>query len=124
MNKFLLTETKNSPRINFDPDQNVFEVAGRSFPENAETFYKGPLNWVENFTPEEGSTINVDIKLQYVSSSSLICVLQLIKLFGTFRDKGINICINWLYQEDDEDIRYTGEDLANLSEMKFNYQLY
>ncbi len=124
MSKFLLLESKNSPRICFDPNNNDFEISGRSFPENAERFYEGALEWIDAYNPEEGEKISVNFMLQYVSSSSVICVLQILKSFEDLKGRGCDVSIHWKYQSDDEDILATGEDLASLTNLDFEYSTF
>lgn len=124
MDKFIISAGKNTPKIDFDPDLNHFEVSGRSFPENAGKFYKPIYNWVRQLEPVPDSTFNIDFKFYYISTSSLICVLDLLKLFSLHEDKGCKIIVNWHYNEDDDDIISTGEDLASLSKLQFEYKVY
>ncbi|HIA10965.1 MAG TPA: DUF1987 domain-containing protein [Flavobacteriales bacterium] len=124
MSKFLVTESKNSPRICFDPGNNHFEISGRSYPENAERFYEGALEWIDGYSPEDDKKIEVNFMLQYVSSSSVICVLQILKSFEDLKERGGAVSIHWKHQSDDEDILATGEDLASLTSLEFEYSTF
>ncbi|MBL4657179.1 MAG: DUF1987 domain-containing protein [Flavobacteriales bacterium] len=123
MNKFFVVEGRNTPKINFDPGTGVFEISGKSYPENAERFFRGPLLWLRKYgSEEETREIQLVLKFEFISSASVICVLQLLKEMDNMRAKGFSFAVQWYVQEDDEDIKITGEDLESLSgELVFEY---
>jgi hypothetical protein len=116
MKKLLLIAEKNTPKISFDPDSGKFEMLGKSYPESAERFYKVPLQWLKKYC-EEGvpRDIEVDLNFEFISSASVISVLQLLKQIDQLRINGFSIIVRWYLQDDDEDIKVTGESLESLS---------
>ncbi len=40
MKNLVIDETKYTPLINFDADNRIFELSGKSYPENTFEFYK------------------------------------------------------------------------------------
>ena len=123
MSKFFIVEGRNTPKINFDPESGTFEMSGKSYPENAERFFRGPLLWLNKYL-EEGEPKDIDLvlKFEFISSASVICVLQLLRQFDKLREHGFGVKVQWHVQDDDEDIKVTGEDLESLSgKLVFNY---
>lgn len=123
MSKFFVVEGRNTPKVDFDPGTGKFELSGKSYPENSERFFRGPLLWLRKYA-EEGEVRDIEVKLQFefISSASVICVLQLLKVMDTMKTKGFNIKVQWFAQDDDEDIKITGEDLESLSgDLVFEY---
>jgi len=115
MNRLFLIEGKNTPKISFDPDTGNFLVIGKSYPESTERFYKVPLQWLKKYCEEgDPKNITVDLNFEFISSASVICVLQLLKQMGQLRAKGFNIKVKWHLQDDDDDIKVTGESLESL----------
>lgn len=115
MNKLFLIEGKNTPKISFDPDSGKFAITGKSYPESAERFYKVPLQWLKKYCVEgEPKDIVVDLNFEFISSASAISVLQLLKQMGQLKAKGFNINVKWHLQDDDDDIKVTGESLESL----------
>ena len=123
MSKFYIVEGRNTPTINFDPESGVFEMTGKSYPENAERFFRGPLLWLSKYAEEgEPRDIELHLKFEFISSSSVICLLQLLKEIEKLKEKGFNILVKWFVQDDDDDIKLTGEDLESLcGELVFEY---
>jgi hypothetical protein len=40
--------TDDTPNVILDKDNNLFELSGRSLPEDVNMFYEPILNWIEN----------------------------------------------------------------------------
>jgi len=121
MNQQLILATKTTPLINFNGDNHYFLVEGRSLPENTRQFYEPVLKWLESYSPEEGSSILIEFKFDYINSTSLIAIFSIVKSLKAHLKNGCSLKIIWFYEEDDEDLLAVGEDIANLSEMKFEY---
>lgn len=126
MSKFFVVEGRNTPKIDFDPESGIFEISGKSYPENSERFFRGPLLWLVKYAQEgEKRKITMVLKFEFISSASVICVLQLLKEMDKMRESGFTINVQWFVGDDDEDIKVTGEDLESLSgELKFEYILW
>lgn len=120
--KLKIEETKNTPSIHFDGAQGVFKIKGRSFPENAKKFYKPIIEWLVAFSPEDNKTYHVYFALDYVSSSSLLTLLEIMKQLNTFHTSGYNFEINWQYDFDDEDIKKIGEDFKKFLQIPIHFE--
>ena len=120
--QFFLKETKNTPMMVFDPGANKFEIIGRSFHENPEKIYSQAISWVESFQPEKGSEFCIVLNFTYLSSTSVIYLLRLLKRFDAIDKKRCSISVKWQYADDDEIILVTGEDLESLVSLKFEFE--
>ena len=120
MDKLFIEKEKNTPEIIFDPENKHFEISGRCFPENSKKFFKPVLEWFDAFMPEADKSIEFAFGFYYISSSSIISVLELIKRLDLLKDKGHHVTINWKYDEDDEDIRKIGEDYSRITKVSFH----
>lgn len=118
MNSLILAEGKNTPEIVFDPSQNSFSLKGKSFPENAKRFYAEVLEWLDNYSPS--SPITFDVVLYYISSSSIISILEIIRKLDKINSNGDLVSINWYYEADDDDIKKIGEDYQRISNVSIN----
>lgn len=121
MNKLFIPEDKNSPEIILDPETLSFKFSGKSFPENSKKFYQPVIAWIEDFSPPAGSSVEFSFYFYYLSSSSLIAVLEVIKRVITWKEKGITVIINWNFDEDDDEIRRIGEDYMRIVDFPFNF---
>jgi len=113
----VLAKTHNTPEINFDKG-GTLEFKGRLIPENAINFFCNLINWIKELKTKE---VKVNIKLDYINSSSSKCLSNFLKEL----DKNPNIdsvSINWHYEEDDLDLKETAEIFESiLVKTKFNY---
>ncbi|MBI4647060.1 MAG: DUF1987 family protein [Bacteroidia bacterium] len=46
MEPILIEATNRTPYVCFDSDKNIFIIEGRSYPEDAFSFYQPILNWL------------------------------------------------------------------------------
>ena len=113
--------TKSTPEVTLDLETNRLVLQGRSLPENTRQFYEQVKAWLNSYNPEEGSAITIDIKFTYVSSSSLIALLSLIKQMRLHTERGCTLKVNWYYEKYDDDLLSIGEDIQHLSSVDFEY---
>ena len=109
----------NTPKISGDSTTSILVIEGSSFPENIQKFYTPINEWLDSIV-KKSSTVNIDCKLYYMASSSIIALLKTLqyaeKLFGAS-----NISIKWRYEESDDDIRKIGEDFSHLLGIEFEF---
>jgi len=119
MEKLILEGSAKTPTVNFDGENGVMELRGRSIPENSIDFYK-PLNeWIENYGNSPKPNTVVDIKLEYFNTSSSKCILDLFKQLEKLNSKGTVVNVNWYFEEDDEDMEEAGEDYDAIIDLPF-----
>jgi SiaC family regulatory phosphoprotein len=106
MEPIIIDGTPKTPTIRFDSREGIFEIKGRSIPENSVEFYK-PLNeWLDGYMQGPLDKTVVNIRLEYFNTSSSKCILDVFE-------------INWFYEEDDEDMLEAGEDYDSIIKVPF-----
>lgn len=119
MEKLILEGSAKTPSINFDGDNGVMELRGRSIPENSIDFYK-PLNeWIESYGSSPKPNTVVDVKLEYFNTSSSKCILDLFKQLEKLNSMNTVVSVNWYFEEDDEDMEEAGEDYDAIIDLPF-----
>ena len=119
MEPIIIEGTPKTPSIKFDAREGVFEIKGRSIPENSVEFYK-PLNeWLDQYmqVPLEKTVVN--IRLEYFNTSSSKCILEVFKRLESIHRSKHDVEINWFYEEDDEDMLEAGEDYDSIIKVPF-----
>ena len=119
MEPIIIEGTPKTPSVKFDEMEGVFEIKGRSIPENSVEFYK-PLNeWLDNYmqTPLDKTVVN--IRLEYFNTSSSKCILDVFKRLEAIHKTKHDVEINWFYEEDDEDMLEAGEDYDSIIKVPF-----
>lgn len=110
---------KRSPKVDFKLNGEL-SIIGNCFPEDPKSFFEPILTWLEDFKAYYTGEVIMSIDLNYVNTSSVKILLELIQnLTGKFKSK---TKINWIYEIEDEDMLEVGEDLEKVSEFKFNFQ--
>jgi hypothetical protein len=119
MEGLFIEEEKNTPTVIFDPLKKEFTISGKSFPENSKKFYSPIIDWMKNFNTQDPFQLKFD--LVYVSSSSIIALLELLRAIEKLKDEGCAIDILWCYDEGDEDIMRVGMDYEKITTVPFQY---
>jgi hypothetical protein len=121
MEKLVLKETKHSPLVVLDPQTGVFELKGSSFLDNAHEFYTPIIEWLKEYAKTPAPNTKILFDLNYINTSSQRMVFDLLKRVNLMFKAGSHLSIEWLYDENDFDLRDVGEDL--LSFMDFPYKI-
>ena len=129
MKPLFIDPTEFTPLVRFEPEKGEFEIGGFSRPENVSGFYNPILNYLDEYEKnviddpffKRGSVLNVQFKLKYFNSASSKFILDLINTLIELEDKGLDIRIEWYYDEGDETILESGEDLSDISDVPFHY---
>jgi len=117
MKKLDIKETLNSPKVVFDPSQKRYEISGKSFPENTKTFYQPVFDWVDEYALSMTDKMQLSFNFDYVSSSSVITLKQLLARIKSLCEKGANIQVLWHYDATDADIKEIGEEYKKITGM-------
>lgn len=122
MENLIIEETKYTPSIKLDASKGVFELIGKSYPENTFEFYKPMMEWVETyFDGNECEKTVVNLEIIYFNSSSSKLFFDFFDLLEEAHNNGKKIEINWIYDEDNESAQEAGEDFKeDFEELNFN----
>ena len=119
MNNIKMEGTAKTPDLSFDANTGVFDIKGRSIPENSVEFYKPILEWIDEYTKQTQPKTIVNIHLEYFNTSSSKCILDWLKKFEIIAKNGNDIVIRWHYEEDDEDMLEAGQDYQSIIKVPF-----
>jgi len=120
MRNLILEPTPKTPKVILNSDINVFEVSGRSIPEDSVGFYRKILDWVDEYAKTPNPKTNFRFQLEYFNTSSSKCLLDLFRKLEKLHKGGHDVVITWSYDADDEDMEETGEDYKALLEVPFD----
>lgn len=121
LEKIQIKETNHSPMVNFDASTGLLELRGNSFLDNAHEFYTPLIKWMRDYAKTPASHTKVLFDLNYINTSSQRMVFDMLKELGNIHSAGQNVHVDWLYDENDYDLKDVGEDL--LSFMEFSYKV-
>jgi len=114
MNPIIISATEDTPGVRLDAASEIFELSGRSLPEDVIKFYKPILDWLDEYAQSPNAQTVFDFKLSYFNTASSKIILDvLMKLEGMY-DAGKNITIKWHFPSDDEDMEEAGKEYAEI----------
>jgi hypothetical protein len=119
MEPLIIESTSLTPGIKFDANQGVFEMKGRSIPENSLEFYQPVYEWLDDYLQNPKEKTVLKVQFDYFNTSSSKCILDILKRIDTLEDMDKDILIKWYYDENDEDMMEAGEDYSDLLESPF-----
>lgn len=122
MDAFIREQSKSTPWIYFDPQHHHLQIKGESYPENSAKFYTPMLEWLEaylnNLSQEK---VQVDVELVYFNSSSSKVFMNFFDRLEEAAQKGVQVEINWMYDEDNDTALECGEEFQeDMQQVSFN----
>ena len=131
MKTLVIKQTITTPEITFDYDNNIFNLEGCSRPEDVRSFYYPIIQWltdlkngVENGEIKNNNDITVfNFKFDYFNSSSAKFILDILVLINDIHKAGLNIRIDWYFEENDDDMKEVGEELSDVVDFPFEYKV-
>jgi len=90
MRNLIIEPTPKTPKVILNADINVFEISGRSIPEDSVGFYQRVLGWIDEYGKAPNPKTNFKFELEYFNTSSSKNILDLLKKFEAIHAVKIN----------------------------------
>jgi hypothetical protein len=117
--KISILKTNKTPYVNLDAESGILEVEGVSIPEDADGFYSPIIKWVGSYAKENPKKATIiQLKLIYFNTSTSDYLMSFLR---EAKQKIENLTIEWHYEEEDDDMRETGQHFEIILETKFIY---
>jgi len=116
----------DTPKVILDanPDNPIFEISGRSLPEDVVAFYEPILEWLDEYAEKPLSKTVFDFKLEYFNTASSKLLLDVLLKLEDMFDDGNDVLVRWHFPDDDEDMEEAGEEYADIVEVPFEQVSY
>ena len=111
--------TDDTPSVTLDVANEIFEVSGRSLPEDVASFYEPILDWLDAYSEEAIAKTVFNFKLVYFNTASSKMLLDILLKLEEMYESGKEVLIRWHFPEDDEDMEEAGEEYADIVEVPF-----
>lgn len=113
---------KNSPDIYINSITGQGYIKGNAILENASCFFHSILDWMNmNLVSSSLKSFEFNCHIKCFNSSALKYFGDILKIIMKMNDNGVNIIINWYYDEDDEDIYEMGEEYMALFNLPMKF---
>ena len=121
MKRLQIEATKKSPSVDLNPETCTALFKGRSIHSDAFIFYEDIVDWFDS-NCDKMDHLKVDLAFDHINTVTNKCILQILLILGKNIKNGKEISVVWSYDEDDDDMLETGEELELLSQIKFEYK--
>ncbi len=109
MEPLIIEATPKTPKVVFDPNEDYYEISGRSLPENVVKTYDPVINWIERNLANAKGEIVMNFRMDYLNSASAKMISLILTKLEELYASGIKITVKWFYNTDDDDIQSEGE---------------
>jgi len=115
------TEATNyTPEINFDSERGLIEIKGKLLPEDIRKTFTPLLGWLDEYSTAPPPQTQVTFILTYLNSGAAKAILEFFKRLENLHKEGLTqLDIQWVYEEDDLDIKESGEAYSNIFDIPF-----
>ncbi|MBN1599636.1 MAG: DUF1987 domain-containing protein [Bacteroidales bacterium] len=112
--------TNDTPKVLLDPDNDVFEISGRSLPEDVISFYQPVLDWLEDYKDSPNDYTEFVFKYIYFNTATSKLVQDILIKLEEISEAGNKVQVIWYYEEDDEDMLDLGEEFSENVDIPFD----
>ena len=121
MNGYFIRATRVTPSIYFNPNKGIFDMRGKSSPENPVAFFNYALQSLDAYASKGEKKLTANMAFEYFNTSSSKCLFIFLKKLAQIDMMGKKVTVNWYFEEGDEDMKDAGEDLRDMFDMEFNF---
>jgi hypothetical protein len=119
MNIIKIAGSEDTPTVILDAENDIFEISGRSLPEDVAAFYEPVLNWLEEYAKSPNQKTIFNFKLVYFNTASSKLLLDILMKLESMHEAGCDVLVRWHYPDDDEDMKEAGEEYADIVSVPF-----
>ena len=120
MEKISIRGTNKTPIVDFNSEQGVLEIKGRSNPENSKIFYNPLIEWVDDYVCHPREKTTMVVKLEHFNTISSKSLLDLFKRLKTIMASEKKLVVDWYYEKDDEDLLDAGKNYEHITGIPFS----
>lgn len=119
-----IAATQDTPNIILDAENNLFEISGKSLPEDVNSFYSPVIEWLNVYCEKPNPKTVLDLKLDYLNTASSKFLFTIFLKLEKLHESGNDVVIRWHYADDDEDMQDVGEEFADVINIPFEHVPY
>ena len=124
MEPLRLEQTDDSPLVELDQENNLFEISGKSLPEDLVDFYMPVLDWLNVYRANPNPKTEFSFKLIYFNTASSKLLLDILMLFEEMVEEGHAVTVKWFSLQSDEDMQEAGKEYEEMVDVPFEHATY
>lgn len=114
-----IAATKLTPSVKLNAEDGLFEISGRSLPEDVLTFYSDIRKWIKKYCENPNPKTIVNFNLEYFNSSSARILVKILIDFEAILLTDNKIKVFWNYKKNDEVIKNRGYEIKSVVLLPF-----
>ena len=112
--------TNDTPKVLLDAENGIFEISGRSLPEDVVSFYQPVLDWLEEYSHAPNEETEFVFKYVYFNTATSKLIQDILSKLEVIHEAGHPVNILWFYEQDDEDMLDVGEEFKEIVDMPYD----
>jgi len=124
LSPLIIKATDDTPKVVFDHINNLFEISGRSLPEDASKFYNPLKSWITNYLQNPNPLTEIKFDLDYFNSSSARLIVKILIELENLNNSEFKTKIIWKYKVNDEVMKERGEEIKNVINIPLEFETY
>ena len=124
MEPLSIEQTDDSPGVLLDPVDKLFEISGKSLPEDELEFYQPVLDWLRAYRKEPVANTAFNVRLIYFNTASSKMIMDIFLIFEDMVEEGHNVVIRWHSHQGDEDMQEAGKEFDDMIAVPFEHLTY
>ncbi|MBA7533086.1 hypothetical protein ES705_25321 [subsurface metagenome] len=116
--------TNDTPKVLLDPENDIFEISGRSLPEDVVSFYQAVIDWLEEYKDSTNEITEFVFKYIYFNTATSKLIQDILIKLEEISEDGHEVQVVWFYEEDDEDMLDLGEEFSENVNIPFEIIAY
>lgn len=119
MSPLICEATNDTPFVRLE--NGLIEIRGKSISEDPKGFYQPVYQWIKKYMKNPVDPTVVDLKFEYINTSSSKWVFNILKVIGDEFDPDKIIRISWHYEYGDDDMLELGKIFESLVKRPFSF---
>lgn len=110
------------PHVVLDAENGIFELSGKSMPEDVNDFYEPIMEWLNEYKESPNPTTEFLFRMNYFNSASSKYFHDIMTTLQEIETKGFAVKVLWYHDEDDEAMEEAGEEFMDMVKIPFILQ--
>ncbi len=119
MDSLIIQSTPKS--LNVTCEKGLIEFSGCSITNDSKVFFQPIQDWIDNYLVDPPDDTLINIQLDYIDTSSLKFVFEILKSLEILNDRQKSVRLNWYYDDSDTEILELGEILCSKIKIPFKF---
>ncbi len=119
MEAIYIDKTNLTPLIKLDSEKGIFEISGKSFPEDVLVFFNPIRNWISEYCKKPNPKTEFVFNLEYFNSATARIVIKILLSLEEIMNTKREIIVYWHYKKDDEVMKERGEEIKSVVLLPF-----